>query len=176
MEKREKDNRIWYSSNIINLCMDSYDAEKQCGRLYHQYAGGSIAFQSFLEAFNRMEELYDRLQFPQASTQYRSFLTDRRAGRWERKADSRRDRIPEDQRREIREVNSFKEVIEQRGERATFVIRVQYRQHSSWQGEITWIDGQKKEYFRSALELLRLMDSVLGTEDLKTEACAEGSD
>lgn len=162
MEKKEGENRIWYSSNIINLCMDFYDTEKQCGRLYHQYAGGPIAFRSFLEAFDRMEELYDGLQFPQASTQCRSFLTDRGAKRRGKEAVGIGSGFSEYRRREMKEVESFKEVIEQRGERATFVIRVQYRQHSSWQGEITWIDGQKKEYFRSALELLRLMDSALG--------------
>ncbi|MCI9007510.1 MAG: hypothetical protein HFI13_05295 [Lachnospiraceae bacterium] len=62
-------------------------------------------------------------------------------------------------------MEEFEKVIEHRGERATFLIRVQYRQHSSWQGEVVWVDQQKKEYFRSALELVKLLDSALGTEE-----------
>lgn len=44
---------------------------------------------------------------------------------------------------------------------ATFVVRMMYRQHSSWQGEVTWIDREKKEYFRSAMELIKLLDSAV---------------
>ncbi|MDE7037496.1 MAG: hypothetical protein K2O98_05985 [Lachnospiraceae bacterium] len=60
---------------------------------------------------------------------------------------------------------TFEDVIENRGTDATFIIRVQHRQHSSWQGEVTWVDEQKKEYFRSALELVRLIDGALGRPD-----------
>lgn len=55
----------------------------------------------------------------------------------------------------------LRELLWRRGAKATFWIRVLYRQHISWQGEVTWVERQKKEYFRSALELLRLVDSAL---------------
>ena len=63
------------------------------------------------------------------------------------------------------EKGTFGEGIEKRGTDETFIIRVQKRQHSSWQGEVTWVDEQKKEYFRSALELVRLIDGALGRPD-----------
>ena len=44
---------------------------------------------------------------------------------------------------------------------ATFIIRVLYRQHGSWQGEIRWCEGKLEERFRSVLELLLLMDSAM---------------
>ena len=60
-------------------------------------------------------------------------------------------------------------MIRHRGAQATFLIRVLYRQHASWQGEVTWVDQQKTEYFRSVLELIRLLDSVLITEEKRTQ-------
>ncbi|MFG6331261.1 MAG: hypothetical protein K1W28_05450 [Lachnospiraceae bacterium] len=56
-------------------------------------------------------------------------------------------------------------VIQQRGTDATFLVRVMYRQDSDWQGEVTWVDGRKKECFRSALELIKLLDSALGEDE-----------
>lgn len=43
----------------------------------------------------------------------------------------------------------------------TFVINIIDTQHYSWQGEIIWTQTNKKEYFRSALELISLIDSAL---------------
>lgn len=47
----------------------------------------------------------------------------------------------------------------------TFIVDIKNTQHQSWQGEITWVQGNRKEYFRSALELVRLVDSVIPRED-----------
>lgn len=43
----------------------------------------------------------------------------------------------------------------------TFIIRVRYRQHSTWQGEIAWAEQERKQYFRSALEMLKMIDGAL---------------
>lgn len=43
----------------------------------------------------------------------------------------------------------------------SFVVEVKSCENHTWQGTITWVEGQKKENFRSALELIRLMDSAL---------------
>ncbi|HIQ97443.1 MAG TPA: hypothetical protein IAB26_12895 [Candidatus Limivivens merdigallinarum] len=51
-------------------------------------------------------------------------------------------------------------VLNQRGEKATFLIHVKYRQSATWQGEIAWVERGVKQSFRSALELLKLMDSA----------------
>lgn len=51
---------------------------------------------------------------------------------------------------------------------ATFSMRILFRQNSSWQGSLTWIEGNQEEYFRSVLELIVLMENALryatGTE------------
>lgn len=47
----------------------------------------------------------------------------------------------------------------------TFVVRVLDLQNSTWQGTVTWTDSGKQEQFRSALELIRLIDSTLELEN-----------
>ena len=47
------------------------------------------------------------------------------------------------------------------GKKATFALSVRFRQHSSWQGYVTWLDKGQKQNFRSVLELIFLVDSAL---------------
>lgn len=47
----------------------------------------------------------------------------------------------------------------------SFVIEVKSQENHSWQGTITWVEGKRKEYFRSALEMIRLIDSTLNKND-----------
>ena len=53
----------------------------------------------------------------------------------------------------------------EKGEKATFIVQVQFRQNASWQGEITWTEGKKKQRFRSALEMLKLMDEAMAAQE-----------
>ena len=46
----------------------------------------------------------------------------------------------------------------------TFVIKVMNTQNATWQGTVTWTDGKRTEPFRSALELIKLIDSALEEE------------
>jgi hypothetical protein len=46
--------------------------------------------------------------------------------------------------------------------RANFLIQVQYRHNSSWQGRIVWLDTKKTVVFRSFMELVMLMQEALG--------------
>lgn len=55
--------------------------------------------------------------------------------------------------------------IEPKGKLATFVVHVKSKQHSTWQGEVVWAEKNGKRSFRSALELLKLMDSALDEDD-----------
>ena len=42
-----------------------------------------------------------------------------------------------------------------------FLIDIQSRENATWQGRITFIGTQEEKSFRSALELIRLMDEVV---------------
>lgn len=46
-----------------------------------------------------------------------------------------------------------------------FVVSVKSQENHTWQGTVSWVEGKKQENFRSALELLKLMDSALEKEE-----------
>jgi len=52
----------------------------------------------------------------------------------------------------------------------TFLVKIKYRQNSSWQGSVQWVEGGKTQNFKSCLELMRLMDTAVlsGGEGSKT--------
>ena len=50
---------------------------------------------------------------------------------------------------------------------ATFVVEIMYQQHTTWQGLVTWLDKDKKQFFRSVLELMRLIESALKPQDVR---------
>ena len=58
--------------------------------------------------------------------------------------------------------------------RQSFIINILQQQNASWQGTITWVDENKTQNFRSALELIRLIESTMDGE--KTLDWKEASD
>lgn len=132
--------RMWgneYRTTIV--CVDSYDRSVLTGRLYNPYLSEGKSFGSLMEFLRLMEELLNGMNFPQPFTAIRSF----QAGQEE----PERPGPPEDR--------------PQEGKVGTFSVRVIFRQNSSWQGSVCWLERGTEESFRSALELLLLMDSAL---------------
>ena len=43
----------------------------------------------------------------------------------------------------------------------TFVVKIVSQQNSTWQGSVTWTEEKKVQNFRSALELLKLIDGAM---------------
>ncbi|MBU3191196.1 hypothetical protein K9O30_18330 [Clostridium bowmanii] len=43
----------------------------------------------------------------------------------------------------------------------SFLVRIKYRQNTSWQGMIQWLDGKQTRHFRSCLELIMLIKEAL---------------
>ena len=152
-----------------------------------------MTFTSLIEALRWMEDLYDTLRYPQAAARTRSFCGGGSGGMISLEADTdeagaasaeeydhgRAGILAGDgrgdlsvRRRHGREITvggteALERVISHRGEAATFLIRVQYRQNSSWQGEVVWADQGRRQYFNSVLDLIRLIDGALeGTEGI----------
>ena len=47
--------------------------------------------------------------------------------------------------------------------KGTFEITVKFMQNSTWQGQIHWVEKNQRQNFRSALEMLKLMDEALAS-------------
>lgn len=134
----------WYAPNFINMCIDNINDGELSGRIYHCYSKEPWKFTNILQLIELADDFFDKLEFPQASTSVRSFTSTQFSGV---------DRLDK--------VRSPEDFIENRGQKGTFFLNVRYRQNSSWQGSVTWVEEQREQHFRSALELLKLIDGAL---------------
>ncbi len=53
--------------------------------------------------------------------------------------------------------------------KGTFIVKIEHCNNESWQGEVVWADEEKREKFRSALELLKLMDDAVNPMENREE-------
>ena len=141
----------WYmgTPNGVVLCVDRAEGHRFSGRFYHAYSREALSFMDMDSAIFELELFYDSLNFPHPTTDSRSFGEERHRSRQEKQE---RKRAMKDE-----------ELLSMHGDLGTFIIRVQHRQNSSWQGRITWMDEDKTVYFRSMWEMLKLIDSAVGT-------------
>ncbi len=127
----------------ILLCVDSYENGVLCGRFYRPGSKSCCSFHSMSQFLWKMDQTLDHLAFPQSFNARRTFG----------QAPSSPGPV-------------FSETTLLEGAAATFSIRVLFRQNASWQGSVRWLEGRQEQSFRSALELIFLIDSVLtGRED-----------
>ena len=56
---------------------------------------------------------------------------------------------------------------------STFIVQVKCMEHDTWQGKLTWAEKNRSQYFRSTLELLKLMDRALTDKSLHGEELDE---
>ena len=117
------------------LCIDSYDDSVLKGRFYNPYIKEGMVFTSATDFLVKMENMLDEMHFPEAFNAVRTFAP---------KA-------------------SFEKVSAKEnkpGKLATFGVKVLFRQNASWQGSVTWLEGDSEQSFRSYMELLLLIDGA----------------
>ena len=136
--------------NAVVLCIDSYK-ENIAGRFYHHFNKDPETYESVLDLLMQMEDLYDRMRFPFPGNNERHFIK-----RKENYMSEEMTRVLEDD-----------EMLQMHGDLGTFIIRVQHRQNSSWQGRITWVEQDKTLYFRSVWEMMKLIEEAMA--DYKEE-------
>ena len=158
------DKSQWYigAPNGVVLCIDHADKCRIDGRTYHAYSKEALKITDMNQLLFELEAFFDSLCFPFPSVNERTF----------------QDKEPKSKLREERvRVMSDEELLSKHGDLGTFIIRVQHRQTSSWQGRITWMDKDKTLYFRSVWEMIKLIGSALETvsdgDDLTEEGWPE---
>lgn len=45
------------------------------------------------------------------------------------------------------------------------MVRIISQENATWQGQVTWLDREQSENFRSMLELIKLIDAAVGQND-----------
>ena len=117
------------------------------------------ALEECWKQFSKSMLFFDRLGYPFPGTESHYFIKHEKT-----------------QRIKMTRKLSDEEMLKNNGEQGTFIIRVEQRQHSSWQGRVTWVEEGKTENFRSALELLKMIDGALGGMDIKEDAEEENQE
>ena len=138
-----------YAPNLICVCFDERTDDSYSGRLYTQYDKEPFRFNSVIDMALRMDRLYDDWDFPQSATLPRTF---HRAKPIVQKTNILESGLTPDHAR----------IYSQKGKTATFIVRVKYRQNATWQGEVVWLEEAVRQEFRSALELMKLLQDALG--------------
>lgn len=133
--------------NLINICVNERMHGEISGEIYHCYEKEPMLFSNVVEMLRKIEDLFDRICFPQASTKTRSFYETPPAGRTIR---------PE-------KVVMQQDVIQYRGTVGSFVTCVKFRQNSTWQGELFWMEKGIKRQFANTLDFIKILDSALAT-------------
>ena len=148
------ENMKLYAPNLICICVNARKQGDYVGEIWNQYDEEPKAFHTSLDMIQKMDDLYDRWDFPQRSTMNRRF--DKVIVPKQQERTPRKGAIPK---------MDADRIQDKKGEKGTFIVHVLYRQNATWQGEVVWADKKKKQRFRSALELLKLMDSALDADE-----------
>jgi hypothetical protein len=125
-------------TSIVKIC--SYEDKNPRGVLTNPYHGEDKVFSSLSHLIFLMEELQDSLNYPQKSTAARCFGASESVA-----AGPGGD-------------------MENAKALATFKIRILFRQNSSWQGNVIWMEKDEEAQFRSVLELIYLLDSAMNPQ------------
>jgi hypothetical protein len=126
-----------YEMKTSIVRITSYEDRNPKGVLSNPFYGEEKSFSSLSQLVFLMDALQDGLQYPQRSTETRLFgACGNRAAENGGNAENVK-------------------VL------ATFKIRVLFRQNSSWQGEVLWVEKAEGAQFRSVLELIYLLDSAM---------------
>ncbi len=130
------------SSNIsrFRIIIERTENHDIAGVLYNDFYGIAIDFQGIRQMLSRLDDFFDYVHFPQATHEKRSFHED----------SARKGKHPLYGLREV----SAEEMQEKQ---AAFLLHVQFRQNSTWQGTLEWLSQKKTKRFRSELELIGLI-------------------
>lgn len=149
----------------MSVCVDGRRNSDIRGRLYHRGGPEPVLFENTGQALIEMEKWCDRVGYPQPEVVVRKFKT--KASVPDSGTAQKRDKNPEQLRiRKIEEAVSVasEDLLNEEGNKGTFVVHIKYRQNATWQGQVMWAEKKQTCSFRSALELLKLIDSALDEE------------
>jgi len=134
------------SSNIakFKVMIETTENHDVAGTLYNDSYAFAIDFQGIRQMLSILDDFFDYVNFPQATHEKRSFS----------ESPSRKEKHPP---RGLREVSTE----EMKDKQPAFLLHVQFRQNSTWQGTLSWLPEQKTKRFRSELEMIGMIAETL---------------
>ena len=113
------------------------------GMFCYPMTGETGKFSSLLELILKIDHRFDEEEAPQAFSAIRSFCPPRMLWMADEKNPGQRE-----------------ESI------ALFTVHVMFRRNATWQGTVTWVEGNQSRHFRSVLELVSLINSAVQTHQM----------
>ena len=134
------------------IYVTGYEDRRLCGYISNPCFPGDRYFDNLSQFLIIMDNLCDEINYPQRTNDCRSFdALIPTAKKYDVPADPKDRPAP----------------------MATFKLSILFRQNSSWQGSVLWLEEDSEAQFRSALELVKLIDSVLTSIQVKAMKLAE---
>ena len=143
-------------ASTARICIDKYEIGDWSGRIYTRLNREPIEFANVGEMLKCLEMFWNTIGFPKESTISRSFIEQQVINESIVKVSHLEDGEKDKIKVELSETDMDKK----NGKQDTFIVRIKYRQNATWQGNVTWAEENKTVPFRSALELLKLLDST----------------
>ena len=134
---------------FYEVCIDDSSAENIAGRMYCGVKPEGVPFVGVEKLVFEMESIMDRIKFPEAAIEKRSFAGKSKMVKLPLQA------ILESQ----KEMKKFNPDI-QSGKKATLIAQIQFRQNSTWQGFVKWVEGNETYKFESELEFIQILEAV----------------
>ena len=131
-------------SRVCVIRITSYENRNPQGVIQNPNFPKDVPFENLTQLLFTMDALFDDLGSPQRAMEPRGFA------------------------RGTPDPGPAAESAEDRKALATFRVDVIFRQNASWQGSLVWMDREEESQFRSALELIMLIDSAFRAESEKT--------
>lgn len=135
--------------NGVVVCVNEVSHEFGIkGFFYHSYSTEPVHFTNVDVLIFSMDELFNKLKFPYPANSERRF-----------RDINNNDSLSV----EKEKVMDDDKLLQKHGDIGTFIVRVQHRQNSSWQGRITWTEENKTIQFRSIWEMIKLIESAVNS-------------
>lgn len=131
---------IPYERKTSYLKIYRYEGRRPVGTLENSYFSQPLCFGCLSELLILLDALMDAIQYPPR------YMEDRRFA-------------PELGQQLIRE--AMRPPSWEEKPIASFKLNVLFRQNASWQGTLVWLEEHAESQFRSALELIMLLDEAL---------------
>lgn len=167
---RQRDNISSSNSSMVQLIVFKQHSSEIWGEISNMYCEKPISCTDMGDFLLKLDALYEHLNYPMANMRVRSFSKQQKpvshnaAPSAEPAAcfDSNIFNIYQRQRQkeQYARATSIRQKNHDKPSEA-FLINTIFRQHASWQGEVLWEKTGQKMCFRSALELLHLIQSVM---------------
>lgn len=123
-------------SRVCVIKIFSYSDKNPAGVIQNPNLEEDIVFDSLTKMLLTMDALFDDIGGPERTLAPRGLVKD---PLWTSSAEAKNSERP----------------------LATFKVDVMFRQNASWQGNVVWLEKKEEAQFRSALELIMIMDGAL---------------